>query len=183
MPFERLSTGLDGLILIEAESFRDERGFLVESFRDEDFRRLGVDADFVQENHSRSIVGTLRGIHFQTSPGQAKLVRCVRGRIWDLAVDLRRDSPTYKHWEGYELSDENHRQLLVPVGFGHGFSVVSDVADVTYKLSSYYDPATEAGIRWDDPEVGIEWPAIGRLISKRDREAPMLSEIADSLPW
>jgi dTDP-4-dehydrorhamnose 3,5-epimerase len=142
-----------------------------------------VDLDFVQHNHSRSVKGTLRGLHFQTSPGQAKLVRCMRGRIFDVAVDLRRGSPTFGRWEGYELDDERHRQLLVPVGFGHGFCVLSEVADVSYLLSSPYDPATEAGIAWDDPDVGVEWPVAEPLLSERDRSAPRLSEIAGELPW
>jgi dTDP-4-dehydrorhamnose 3,5-epimerase len=146
-------------------------------------RRVGVDCEFVQENQSRSLKGTLRGIHFQTHPGQAKLVRCARGRILDVAVDLRRNSSTFARWEAYELSDENQRQLFVPVGFGHGFLVLSADADVVYRLSSYYDPATEAGIAWDDPDVAIEWPATGYLISERDQNAPSLAEVRDSLPW
>jgi dTDP-4-dehydrorhamnose 3,5-epimerase len=179
----RLETKIDDLVLIEVGINGDERGFLLESFRDDEWRDLGVDVPFVQENHSRSTQGILRGVHFQTHPGQAKLVRCARGAIWDVAVDLRRDSPTYRHWEGYELSDANGHQLLVPVGFGHGFCVLSDEADVTYKLSSYYDPETEAGIAWDDPDVGIEWPVADPDISERDRNAPRLAEIADELPW
>jgi dTDP-4-dehydrorhamnose 3,5-epimerase len=137
----------------------------------------------VQDNHSRSGRNILRGLHFQTEPGQAKLVRCLRGKIWDVAVDLRRDSPTYGKWEGHQLDDEAHRQLLVPVGFAHGFCVLSEIADVHYKLSSYYDPATEAGIAWDDPDVGVEWPVTDPRLSERDRTAPRLSEIADELPW
>jgi dTDP-4-dehydrorhamnose 3,5-epimerase len=180
---ERVETGIEGLVLIEPSAFGDERGFLVETFRRDSWADLGVDFEFVQENHSRSVRGTLRGLHFQTSPGQAKLVRCVRGTIWDVAVDLRRDSPTYRRWEGYELSDRNHRQLLVPVGFGHGFCVLSDEADVAYKLSSYYDPATEAGIAWDDPEVGVEWPVEEPLLSQRDVTAPRLADVAADLPW
>jgi dTDP-4-dehydrorhamnose 3,5-epimerase len=179
----RLETKLGGLVLIEPEVHGDERGFLVETFRDELWRELGVEMDTAQENHSRSSRNILRGLHFQTSPGQAKLVRCMRGRVWDVAVDLRRDSDTYGQWEGYELDDENHRQFLVPVGFAHGFCVLSDVADVAYKLSSLYDPATEAGIAWDDPDVGVEWPISDPMLSERDKTAPRLSEIADSLPW
>jgi dTDP-4-dehydrorhamnose 3,5-epimerase len=178
----KLETQLDGVVLIEPEVHGDERGFLVETFRDDGWRELGVEVEFVQENHSRSGRGILRGLHFQTRPGQAKLVRCLRGRIWDVAVDLRRDSPTYRHWEGHELDDERHRQLFVPAGFGHGFCVLSEVADVAYKLSSYYDPATEAGIAWDDPDVGVEWPIADPVLSDRDRSAPRLVEIADSLP-
>jgi dTDP-4-dehydrorhamnose 3,5-epimerase len=178
-----LETKLAGLALIEPEVHGDDRGFLLESYNAERWRELGVDTGFVQDNHSRSRRGTLRGIHFQLRPGQAKLVRCVRGRIWDVAVDLRRDSPSYGRWEGHELDDERHRQLFVPVGFGHGFCVLSDQADVSYKLSSHFDPETEAGIAWDDPEVGIEWPLADPIISERDSSAPRLAEIADELPF
>jgi dTDP-4-dehydrorhamnose 3,5-epimerase len=179
----RLETKLDGLALIEPEVHGDERGFLVETFRDGLWRELGVEMEAVQENHSRSGRNILRGLHFQTSPGQAKLVRCMRGRIWDVAVDLRRDSDTYGQWEGHELDDERHLQFLVPVGFAHGFCVLSDVADVAYKLSSLYDPATEAGIAWDDPDVAVEWPVSEPMLSERDKTAPKLAEIADRLPW
>jgi dTDP-4-dehydrorhamnose 3,5-epimerase len=179
----RLDTEIEGLVLVEPDVHGDDRGFLVETFRDDAWRELGVDLEFVQENHSRSGRGILRGLHFQTSPGQAKLVRCLRGTIWDVAVDLRRASPTYGRWEGHELDDELHRQLLVPVGFAHGFCVLSDTADVSYKLSSYYDPETEAGIAWDDPDVAVEWPSADPVLSERDRSAPRLSEIADELPW
>jgi dTDP-4-dehydrorhamnose 3,5-epimerase len=179
----RVDTELDGLVLLEPEVHRDERGFLLESFREAAWGELGVDVVFVQDTHSRSGRGTLRGLHFQITPGQAKLVRCLRGRIWDVAVDLRRDSPTFGQWAGYELDDDEHRQLFVPVGFAHGFCVLSEVADFAYKLSSYYDPAAEAGIAWDDPDVGVEWPISEPMLSDRDRTAPSLSEIADSLPW
>jgi dTDP-4-dehydrorhamnose 3,5-epimerase len=180
---QRLPTKLDGVALIEPRVHGDERGFFVETFSRERWRELGVDIEFVQHNHSRSSRGTLRGIHFQTEPGQAKLLRCVRGEILDVAVDLRRGSPTYGQWEAHVLDDVKHRQLFVPVGFGHGFAVLSDVADVAYQVSSYYDPATEAGIRWDDPAVGIDWRIETPLLSERDQTAPTLAEIADSLPW
>jgi dTDP-4-dehydrorhamnose 3,5-epimerase len=179
----RLDTEIEGLVLLEPDVHGDDRGFLVETFSVKAWGELGVDVELVQDNHSRSGRSILRGLHFQTSPGQAKLVRCLRGKIWDVAVDLRRDSPTYGKWEGYELDDESHRQLLVPVGFAHGFCVLSEIADVHYKLSSYYDPATEAGIAWDDPEVGVEWPITAPQLSERDKSAPRLSEIADGLPW
>jgi dTDP-4-dehydrorhamnose 3,5-epimerase len=179
----RVGTKLDGLFLIEPDVHRDERGFMVETFREPVWSELGVEVEFVQDNHSRSGRGTLRGLHFQTSPGQAKLVRCLQGRLWDVAVDLRRDSPTYGQWEGYELDDESHRQMFVPVGFAHGFVVLSEVADFAYKLSSVYDPATEAGIAWDDPDVGVEWPVADPILSERDKTTPRLAEIADSLPW
>ena len=175
----RLPTRIPDLALIEVEAHGDERGFLAETFRASAWRELGVDAEFVQDNHSRSGAGILRGLHF--SPGQAKLVRCVRGAIWDVAVDLRKGSETYRAWEGYELSDSNHRQLFIPAGFGHGFCVLSEVADVAYKLSSYYDPATEAGIRWNDPDVGVEWPVAEPRLSERDTTAPTLAEIEAEL--
>jgi dTDP-4-dehydrorhamnose 3,5-epimerase len=178
---KRIETRIEGLVLLEPEVHGDDRGFLVETFRADEWAEAGIDTEFVQENHSRSVRNTLRGIHFQTSPGQAKLVRCVRGTIWDVAVDLRRDSPTLGQWEGQEISDENHRAVWIPVGFGHGFCVLSDLADVTYQLSSYFDPTTEAGIAWDDPEVGIEWPVAEPLLSERDQQAPSLSEVAGSL--
>lgn len=183
MDFEPLDTRLGGLVLLEGQTVADERGFLVETFRRESMRAVGIEVEFVQENQSRSLKGTLRGIHFQTSPGQAKLVRCARGRILDVAVDLRRESPTFAEWEAYELSDENQRQLFLPVGFGHGFLVLSGDADVVYRLSSYYDGATEAEIAWDDPEIGVDWPAMGYLISERDQNAPRLAEVRDSLPF
>jgi dTDP-4-dehydrorhamnose 3,5-epimerase len=180
---ERLETKLGGVVLLEPRVFGDERGFFVETFSREAWAELGVDAEFVQHNHSRSGKGILRGLHFQTEPGQAKLLRCARGAIFDVAVDLRRDSPTYGQWEGHVLDDERHRQLFVPIGFAHGFVVLSDVADVSYLVSSVYDPATEAGIAWDDPEVGVEWGVAEPVLSERDQTAPKLSEIADSLPW
>lgn len=179
----RLETRLDGVILLEPEVHGDERGFLVETYSADAWAELGAGGDYVQDNHSRSRAGILRGLHFQTSPGQAKLVRCLRGRVWDVAVDLRRDSPTYGQWEGHELDDTLHRQLYIPVGFAHGFCALSEIADVHYKLTSAYDPVTEAGIAWDDPEVGVEWPVTDPQISDRDRTAPRLAEIADELPF
>ena len=167
-----------------ADVHGDERGFFVETFSADAWEEFGVDAEFVQQNHSRSDPkGTLRGIHFQTSPGQAKLVRCPRGAIFDVAVDLRQGSPTYGQWEGYILDDTSHRQLFVPVGFGHGFEVLSDVADVTYKVTSLYDPATESQLAWDDPDVGIEWPIAEPVLSARDTGAPTLAEIGEGLPF
>ena len=180
---ELLPTKLEGVVLLEPTVHGDERGFFVETFRDGAWSELGVDVDFVQHNHSRSLKGTLRGLHFQTEPGQAKLVRCPRGAIFDVAVDLRRGSPTFGQWEGHVLDDERHRQLFVPAGLGHGFAVLSEVADVTYLLSSLYDPATESGIAWDDPDVGVEWPVAEPLLSERDRSAPRLADVAADLPF
>lgn len=180
---ERLETKLEGVALIEPQVFGDERGFFVETFSVDSWADLGVDTAFVQHNHSRSSKDTLRGLHFQTQPGQAKLLRCPRGSILDVAVDLRRDSATFGQWEGHVLDDVNHHQLYVPVGFAHGFCVLSDVADVTYLVSSIYDPETEAGISWNDPEVGVEWPVDEPLLSERDKSAPRLSEVAADLPF
>jgi dTDP-4-dehydrorhamnose 3,5-epimerase len=180
---ERLETKLDGVVLIEPVVHGDERGFMLESYSRDAWAELGVGVEFVQHNHSRSSRGTLRGIHFQTEPGQAKLVRCARGEILDVAVDLRRNSPTYGQWEAHRLDDVEHRQLFVPVGFGHGFAVLSETADVAYQVSSYYEPATEAGIAWNDPDVGVDWQVSDPLLSERDKSAPTLAEISDSLPF
>ena len=180
----RLPTRLDGLVLLEPTVHGDARGFFVETFRADVAREHGIPTEFVQDNHSRSRQGTLRGIHFQTHPGQGKLVRAARGRVFDVVVDLRRDSATFGEWEGVELDDETGRMLWIPVGFGHGFLVLSEVADFVYKCTNYYDPATEAGIRFDDPSVGIEWPSeVELLYSERDRVAPTLAEVADTLPF
>jgi dTDP-4-dehydrorhamnose 3,5-epimerase len=181
---DRIATALEGVVALEPTVHGDDRGFLVETFSEPAWRQAGVEGPFVQENHSRSTRrGTLRGMHFQTEPGQGKLVRCARGAIYDVAVDLRRGSPTYGQWEGHLLDDDRHRQLWVPIGFAHGFQVVSEVADVAYKLTSLYDPRAEAEIAWDDPEVGIEWPIPDPVLSERDRSAPRLAEIAESLPF
>jgi dTDP-4-dehydrorhamnose 3,5-epimerase len=177
--FRRLPTEIDGVVLVEPTVLGDERGFFVETFRENEMRRLGIDVDFVQDNHSRSAGRVLRGIHMQR--GQAKLVRCSRGRIFDVAVDLRPDSPTYKRWEGYELDDADHRQLFIPDGFGHAFCVLSESADVLYRVSSYYDAELESGIAWDDPEIGIHWPIPDPMLSDRDRSAPRLADAAPTL--
>jgi dTDP-4-dehydrorhamnose 3,5-epimerase len=179
----RGETRIEGLALVEPKVHGDSRGFFLETYAVEEWRELGVDAEFVQQNHSRSSRGTLRGLHFQTTPGQAKLLRCARGEILDVAVDLRKDSVTYGQWEAHVLDDEKHHQLFVPIGFAHGFVVLSEVADVCYQVSSLYDPATEMGIAWDDPEIGIDWQVADPLLSERDKTAPHLAEIAAQLPW
>ncbi|HEY2202408.1 MAG TPA: dTDP-4-dehydrorhamnose 3,5-epimerase, partial [Solirubrobacteraceae bacterium] len=180
-------TRLDGLTVIEPAVFSDERGFFCETYRREWHEEVGIPAgvQFIQDNHSRSSRGVVRGMHFHIGEGVAKLVRCSRGRILDVAVDLRKGSPTYGQWEGVELDDESMRVLYVPVGFAHGFCVLSDIADVLYKQSAYYDPAVERGIAWNDPDIGIEWPLpAGELtVSERDAKAPMLSEVAGGLPF
>jgi dTDP-4-dehydrorhamnose 3,5-epimerase len=175
----RLETNLEGPILIEPDVHGDERGFFLETGRANVLAELGVADDFVQDNHSRSAQGVLRGMHFQ--PGMAKLVRCARGRIFDVLVDIRPGSPSFGRWEGFELDDRSHHQLYCPDGFAHGFCVLSDVADVVYRCSAYYDPARESGFRFDDPEVGIGWPELDFRVSERDRAAPLLSELGDRL--
>jgi dTDP-4-dehydrorhamnose 3,5-epimerase len=185
MRFEKLETRLAGPLYLQPQVFGDARGFFTETFRRNDFDELGIREDFVQDNHSRSAHGIVRGIHFQVGDGASKLVRCGRGAIVDVLVDLRRGSPTYAQWEAYELSDENGRLLYVPIGFGHGFCVVSDVADVFYKQSNYYSTDVERGIAHDDPDVGIEWPLPdGELVvSERDATAPRLRDVAGDLPF
>jgi dTDP-4-dehydrorhamnose 3,5-epimerase len=181
---EVVPTRLEGPVLLAPRVHGDERGFFVETWRADAWESHGVPTEFVQDNQSRSRRGTLRGVHFQTDPGQGKLVRCARGRVYDVVVDLRRGSDTFGEWEAVELDDEHGHQLWIPVGFGHGFCVLSEVADFVYKCTSYYDPATEAGFRFDDPDVGIEWPDdLELLYSERDRTAPRLAEIAGSLPF
>ena len=178
MSFRRLPTEIEGVALVEPTVHGDERGFFVETFRANEMAKLGIEVEFVQENHSRSAARVLRGIHVQR--GQTKLVRCSRGRIFDVAVDLRPDSPTYRRWEGYELDDVDHRQLFIPEGFGHGFCVISEEADVLYRVSSYYDRELESGIAWDDPEIAVDWPVRDPVLSDRDRSLPRLAEVAAS---
>ena len=179
---KRIETKLDGPILLEPVVHGDERGFFQETYRENVFRDLGIPDAFVQDNHSRSRRGIVRGMHYQ--PGMAKLIRCVRGSIVDVVVDLRRGSPAFGRFEAVELTDDRGHQFYCPDGFAHGFCVTSEVADVVYKCSDYYDPATEGGFRYDDEDVGIEWPAGLELSpSARDASAPRLAEIADKLPF
>jgi len=178
----RIPTRIEGLVLIEPDVHVDGRGFFMETYRQQSWKELGAGAHFVQDNHSRSTRGTIRALHFQADPGQPKLVRVARGRVFDVVVDIRRSSPTFGQWESFELDDEANRQLYVPIGFAHGFCVVSDVADFVYKVGSYYNPDTERGIAWDDPDLAIPWPAAEQLVSERDRRNPTLAEQAWELP-
>ena len=171
----RLETRLHGPVLIEPSVHGDERGFFQETFRKNVFEELGVAVEWVQDNHSRSRKGVLRGMHFQR--GMAKLVRCARGSMVDVLADVRDGSPSFGEWESYELDDANGRQLYAPEGFAHGFCVTSDLADVIYKCSTYYDPALEGGFRFNDPAVGIEWPDLELAVSDRDAGAPLLGEL------
>jgi dTDP-4-dehydrorhamnose 3,5-epimerase len=172
----RLETKLEGPILLEPTVHGDDRGFFVETYRRTSFAELGLSSDFVQDNHSRSSHGVLRGMHFQ--PGMDKLVRCAHGTILDVLVDIRPGSASFGRWESFELDDRDHRQLYVPDGFAHGFCVLSEAADVVYRCSAYYDAGRESGFRYDDPDVGIEWPHYLVLqTSERDRAAPLLREL------
>lgn len=185
MAFTTIATELDGPLLLEPRAFPDERGFFIETYRRSEMMALGICEEMVQHNHSRSTRGVVRGMHFTVGRGAGKLVRCARGEIYDVLVDLRRGSPGYGRWEGYELSDENLRLLYCPPGFGHGFCVVSEVADVCYLLDAYYDPRTEREISHADPALAIRWPLpAGELISsQRDLDAPRLADIAGELPF
>lgn len=181
---DRLDTRLEGPVLLRPRVFGDERGWFHESYRRSRLEELGVSDEFVQDNHSRSRQGVVRGMHFQVGGGQAKLVRCARGSILDVVVDIRRGSPTYGEWEAFELDDEGLLQLYCPIGFAHGFCVTSEVADVVYKCSSYYDGAIERTIAWNDPDVAVRWPEEMELsVSDRDRDAPLLRDVAEQLPF
>jgi dTDP-4-dehydrorhamnose 3,5-epimerase len=173
-----IATELPGVLIIEPQVFEDRRGFFFEPYNLARYAEHGIDVAFVQDNHSRSARGTLRGLHYQAPPGQAKLVRVAVGEVFDVAVDIRWGSPTYGRWVGVTLSAENHRQLFVPTGFAHGFCVVSETADFLYKVTSYYDPSAERGIAWDDPALGIEWPVEAPILSDRDRQHPRLADAA-----
>jgi dTDP-4-dehydrorhamnose 3,5-epimerase len=171
------STRLPGVFIIEPTVFGDDRGFFMESWNRRTFREAtGVDVDFVQDNHSRSVGGVLRGLHYQLAPhAQGKLVRVTAGAVWDVAVDLRRSSSDFGQWVGVELSAANHKQLWIPPGFGHGFFVLSESADVLYKATDYYAPDHDRSLRWNDPQLGIEWPlaAVSPILSAKDAGAPL----------
>ena len=175
-------TTLPGVQVIEPDVYRDERGFFLEVYRAARFEAAGLPSAFVQDNHSRSVRGTIRGLHWQWRRPQAKLVRVIAGEIFDVAVDIRRGSPTFGRWVGVRLSGESLRQTFIPEGFAHGFCVLSDVADVEYKCTAEYDPGGESGFRWDDPAVGIEWPAHAGLLSAKDAGLPNLRSARPDLP-
>ena len=180
-PMEALPTRLEGPILLAPTVHRAERGFFIESFRASVLADLGIHDEWPQDNHSRSSRGIVRGMHFQ--PGMAKLVRCVRGEIVDVLVDIRRGSPTFGEWEAFTLNDETLHHLYCPDGFAHGFCVASEVADVVYKCSTYYDPEAESGIAYNDQGIGIEWPDVELMPSERDATAPRLSDVEGDLPF
>ncbi|ASJ05730.1 dTDP-4-dehydrorhamnose 3,5-epimerase [Thermococcus barossii] len=177
MPFEFKRLEIPNVILIKPRVFEDERGFFMETYKKSDFEKTGIKGEFVQDNHSRSRYGVLRGLHFQREPyAQAKIVRAIRGVIYDVAVDLRRDSPTFGKWVSVILSEHNKYQLYIPRGFAHGFLVLSDVAEVVYKADNVYAPSYEGGILWNDPEIGIDWPIDDPIVSEKDRKWPTLRE-------
>jgi dTDP-4-dehydrorhamnose 3,5-epimerase len=177
-----VATDLPGVLVIEPDIHRDDRGFFLEAYHATKYRALGIDKPFVQDNHSRSVRGTLRGLHLQAIRPQAKLVRVVAGEVFDVAVDVRRGSPTFGRWAGVTLSAENFRQLYVPAGFAHGFCALSDVAEVEYKCTDVYDAAAEIGIAWDDPAIAIRWPVAQPILSQRDRGHRTLAEQTEALP-
>jgi dTDP-4-dehydrorhamnose 3,5-epimerase len=172
-----IKTKLADCIIIEPKVYGDERGFFLETFQAERYSRAGITLPFVQDNHSRSTKGVLRGLHFQRSKPQGKLVRVVRGEVYDVAVDIRAQSPTYGQWQAVILSAENKRQFWVPPGFAHGFVVVSDSADFEYKCTDYYDPSDEGSLLWSDPDLRIPWPIESPILSEKDALAPQLASL------
>ena len=180
MPFEFVKTKIPDVILIKPKVFGDERGFFMETYKKEDFENAGIKGEFVQDNHSKSSYGVLRGLHFQKEPyAQAKIVRCIKGVIYDVAVDLRKNSPTFGKWVGVILSEFNKHQLYVPRGFAHGFYVLSEVAEVVYKVDNKYAPDYEGGVIWNDEGIGIEWPIDEPILSEKDKKWPALKELVE----
>lgn len=177
-----VETSLPGVRIVEPLVHRDERGFFLEVFHAAKFAEQGLDVEFVQDNHSSSRRGALRGLHLQTLEPQGKLVRCIEGEIYDVAVDVRRGSPQFARWLGVTLSASNFRQLWVPPGFAHGFAVLSEVAQVEYKCTTLYRPDADLSIAWNDPEIGVAWPVAEPLLSAKDARAARLTELADRLP-
>jgi dTDP-4-dehydrorhamnose 3,5-epimerase len=166
------------VLVLEPTVFEDNRGFFFETYHYQRYAEAGIDVTFVQDNHSRSLKNSLRGLHYQVNPGQAKLVRVIAGEVFDVAVDIRFGSPTFGQWVGYILSATNKKQIYIPVGFAHGFCVLSDVAEFEYKCSAYYSQKDERGIQWNDPDVGIDWPVKNPLLSSKDQKNPPFKEIA-----
>lgn len=178
---EFIETDISGVIIVEPRVFRDERGFFLETHHAEKFRAGGIDADFVQDNHSKSVRGTLRGLHGQRRRPQGKLVRVIAGEIYDVAVDIRPDSPTFGKWVGATLSAENFKQMYVPPGLLHGFCVMSETAEVLYKCTDLYDPTDEIGAAWDDPAIAVAWPVADPILSEKDKRLPRLAELIERM--
>jgi len=178
MPFTFKKLKIPEVVLIEPKVFEDERGFFMETYKHSEFVSFGIKEQFIQDNHSKSEKGVLRGLHFQKNPkAQAKIVRCIQGEIFDVAVDIRKGSPTYAKWVGVVLSAENKKQIYIPSGFAHGFCVLSDEAEIFYKSSSEYSPKNERGIIWNDPEININWPIKNPVVSEKDSKNPLFKEI------
>lgn len=175
--FTFTETEIKGIYIIDVKTYGDNRGYFMETYKEDDFKAAGLDYKFVQDNQSSSRKGVLRGLHFQKTHPQAKLVRVLKGEVFDVAVDLRKNSPTYGKWVGVLLSGENYRQFMIPRGFAHGFVVVSESAEFAYKCDDVYHPEDEGGILWNDPDVGIKWPDVGEIIlSEKDKKNPTLKE-------
>jgi len=178
------ATELPGILLIEPRVFEDQRGFFLETHHQRKYSQAGLDVNFVQDNHSHSRLNTLRGLHYQLAHPQGKLIYATSGEIFDVAVDLRRSSSTFRKWYGVRLSSETHLQIYIPPGFAHGFCVLSDSADVVYKCTEFYDAEDELGVLWSDPDIGIRWPISQPLLSAKDSVLPVLSQLpADRLPY
>jgi len=176
MTLRAIQTILPGVLIIEPVIHGDSRGFFLETWRDDEYRALGIRENFVQDNHSRSSKSVLRGLHLQRHHPQGKLVRVARGAVFDVAADINPNSATFRKWVGVEISDENFRQFYVPPGYAHGFCVLSEAADFLYKCTAYYDRMDEVGVRWDDPEIGVEWPVKQPSLSARDKMLPLLKD-------
>ena len=181
MRFERDSR-LPEVIVVEPDIRRDPRGFFLESYHVERYRTGGIPGPFLQDNHSRSLMGTIRGLHLQVGRPQGKLVRVIEGEIYDVAVDVRRGSPTFGKWTAVTVSADNFRQCYIPPGFAHGFCAVSGIAQIEYKCTDYYDPASEIGVAWNDPQLAIPWPTTTPILSERDLRHPRLADLGDALP-
>jgi len=177
MPFSIIKCEIAGPVIIEPKVFEDERGFFLESYKKSDFENIGINLEFRQDNHSLSSIGVIRGLHYQKNPyAQAKLVRVVKGRVWDVAVDIRKNSPSYKKWIAVELSGENRKMFFIPEGFAHGFAALTEDVHLLYKCSNEYSPQHDAGIMWNDPELGILWPVKAPVVSEKDKVLPLLKD-------
>ncbi|MDH5218653.1 MAG: dTDP-4-dehydrorhamnose 3,5-epimerase [Gammaproteobacteria bacterium] len=174
-----IETTLPGVIVIEPKVFGDQRGFFMETYQADRYREAGIELDFVQDNHSRSAKGVLRGLHYQVKCGQGKLVHVTRGIVFDVAVDIRKGSPTFGQYYSHILSEDNHRQMYIPPGFAHGFCVLTDTADFVYKCTDFYNPEYERSILWNDPDIGIEWPLTDVTLSDKDKKGMPLRQVAE----
>jgi dTDP-4-dehydrorhamnose 3,5-epimerase len=178
-----IPTKIPDIRLIQPQVFEDPRGFFLESYNQKLYAEVGITAIFIQDNHSRSQKNTLRGLHAQLKRPQGKLIRVIQGEVFDVVVDLRRNSPTYKKWEGFLLSERNFQQCYIPAGFAHGFCVLSEMAEFEYKVTDYYDPANELHLLWNDPEIGIDWPVKNPILSPKDAQGVLFKDVAAQLPF